>query len=128
MAPKNHHPGDGKLSPQFKARLNRLGTQHKVRAILLLGTKLPEKAPGRRADRRTAISAVHRSAERSLVDIDAILERYGGHRLAPAPDALGSIPVETTVDGITALAGSDHVKAILEDQAISLLPSPKRSF
>jgi hypothetical protein len=55
-----------------------------------------------------------------LGEIDGILERFDGKRSADV-NALGSIPAETTARGIAALAASEHVKAILEDQPISLL-------
>jgi hypothetical protein len=42
-------------------------------------------------------------------------------KLTTNPDALGSISVETTAAGIAALAASEHVKAIIEDQAVSLV-------
>jgi hypothetical protein len=59
-----------------------------------------------------------------LPDLDHILERFDGKRLGTSLDALGCIPVETTAEGIYALAASKHVKAILEDQPISLIPQP----
>jgi hypothetical protein len=49
-------------------------------------------------------------------------------RKATIKNALGSIPVETTARGIAALAASEHVKAILEDQPISLLAKPGHQF
>ena len=52
--------------------------------------------------------------------MDDILGRFDGQRFADEPDALGSIPVEATVAGIEALASSDWVKAIIEDQPIQL--------
>ena len=55
---------------------------------------------------------------RALEAVDAILQRVGGKRLASGPDALGSIPVETSPIGIRALAGCEAVKAVLEDQEI----------
>lgn len=106
---------NGKLSPPFKARLSRLGGKAKIRAIVLLRTDAVP--PG--AARHEAVRAVRQSAHQRLVDIDAILERYGGRRLADAPDALGSVPVETSAQGILALAASDQVKAVLEDQPVS---------
>ncbi len=114
----------GKISPVFSARLNRLGPDQKVGAILLL---LVHGVKGNKGYRRTpsdirqaSINATRKSAAKALHDIDAILERFGGKRLAENPDALGSIHVETTPAGIRALAASDRIKAILEDQAISL--------
>jgi hypothetical protein len=55
-----------------------------------------------------------------MTDIDSILKRHDGRRLARRPNALGSMPVETTAAGIKALASSRWVQAILEDQPIKL--------
>jgi hypothetical protein len=74
-----------------------------------------------RGNRQATIKAMRKSGEQALPDIDRILARFDGKRLAAKPDALGSIPVETTAAGVIALAASEHVKAILEDQAISLI-------
>ena len=60
------------------------------------------------------------AACRCIAGISGVLELHGGRCLADAPDALGAVPVETTVAGIKALAASKHVKAILEDQPVSL--------
>jgi hypothetical protein len=60
-----------------------------------------------------------------LAEIDRPLTHFGGKRLALGVNALGSVPVESTPDGITALASLDSVKAILEDQPISLLSGPR---
>jgi hypothetical protein len=118
-----------KISPEFAARLADLSPGAHVRAILLLQTQAPaggsETGPseGRqsRDQRRQAMEATRRSAEQALGDIDAILEHYGGKRLANGASVLGSIPIETTAKGIDALAASNHVKAILEDQNASLI-------
>ena len=57
---------------------------------------------------------------------DDILTRYDGKRLATSADALGCVPVETVAAGIKALAESEQIEAILEDQPIKPLPKPKR--
>ena len=116
-AASSRNRGNVKLSEPFRARLNRLGSRTKIRAILLLRTGAVP--PG--VARGEAVATLRQSAQQGLGEIDAILERHGGRRLAEAPDALGSVPVETTAGGITALAGCAHVKAILEDQAIRAL-------
>lgn len=119
-----------KISAQFKARLDRLEPQQKIRAIVVLRTKAADAMPTRRqspAERQEAIDAVRKSTEPALIEIDSVLERLGGRRLAPVVNALGSIPIETTTGGITALATLEHVKAILEDQPIALLDSPRQS-
>jgi hypothetical protein len=86
----NNH---SKISREFSRRLDRLQPRDKVRAIVML-------------------------REAALPEIDQILERFDGHRLAEHPNAVGAIPVETTVRGVIALAGADCVKTILEDQNI----------
>ncbi len=50
--------------------------------------------------------------------IDELPKRYGGRRLAAQPDALGSLPVETTAAGIKALAVCESVRGVLEDQEV----------
>ena len=62
----------------------------------------------------------------ALGEIDRLLKRSGGRRLAPSPDAFGSIPVEAPAPGLLALARSEHVRALLEDQPVSLTPEPNR--
>jgi hypothetical protein len=113
------HP---KISREFSLRLGRLKPRDKVRAIVMLraeGNGLSRAGRHSRARRRAVADAIHRSAEKLLPEIDRILARFDGHRLAEHPNALGAIPVELNADGVIALADSDHVKAILEDQPVS---------
>ena len=94
----------------------------------MVRTQSPGEGTGRRqipADRHANIELIRKSAETVLPNIDGILERFDGKRLANV-DTLGCVPIETTVAGIKALAASDHVKAILEDQPISLLSAARR--
>jgi len=121
-------PRKTKISPEFAARLGRLGPKQRVRAIVVLNAETA--GTGQRqsqAERQAVIKAMRQSAERALTDVDDVLKRFGGQRLANIPDALGSLPVETTAAGIAALAASKYIKAILEDQAITLIPRPKRT-
>jgi len=84
------------------------------------GTGSRTSARQNRDDRKAAVQAARESAERALTAIDGILKEYEGRRLARRPNALGSMPVETTAAGIKALASSRWVQAILEDQPIHL--------
>jgi hypothetical protein len=121
MKHKTDGNGSWKISPEFAQRLNRLEPNDTVCAIVLLDARNDTGSGGRRqslTQREASIDAVRDSAERALVDIDAILKRAGGRRLADDPDALGTIPVESTVAGINALADSDWVTAIFEDQSV----------
>jgi hypothetical protein len=123
-----HDAGRAKLSPQFAKHLAQLKPEDTVRVIVLL--RLPElkPAPDRRqsrVERQAALDAVRRSTEAAVTAVDAILDRVGGQRLSSDADVLGSLTVETTSAGVGALAASEHVKAILEDQDISSLSRPR---
>jgi sorbitol-specific phosphotransferase system component IIA len=112
-----------KISAGFAARLDRLGPRQKVHAILFLQTDIDDTSSKRQRgeERAAAIEATRRSAEQALSEVDDILARFDGQRLADRPDVLGSIPVETTTAGVKALASSEWVTAILEDQQIHLI-------
>lgn len=113
-----------KISREFRSRLERLSPNKMIRAIVLLQTPVQENASGQRqtrSHRHAAIEAVKQATEKSLPAVDTVLNRLGGRRLAEHASALGSVPVEATVAGIKALADLEQVKAILEDQPISLL-------
>jgi len=128
MAGTSQSAPSEKIGSRFAEVLGRLGPGQKIRAIVLLRTGNSLGTTGRRGSshrRQAAIVASRRASEPGLREIDRILERHKGTRLATHADVLGSIPVETTAAGVSALAGSEHVKAILEDQQISLLSSPR---
>ncbi|HWT00422.1 MAG TPA: hypothetical protein VN256_09255 [Pyrinomonadaceae bacterium] len=111
-----------KISPAFAARLEQLGPEEKVRAIVMLEAGDARRALKRRPTktaRRAAIKSTRQSVAEVLPDIDRILKRHRGKRLKSEIDALGAVPVVTTPAGINALTTSEHVKAIFEDQAIS---------
>jgi hypothetical protein len=109
-----------KISREFSRRLDRLQPRDKVRAIVMLRAEGNGGGGGRpsRAERQDVAEQVSNAAEAALPEIDQILERFDGHRLAEHPSAVGAIPVETTVGGVIALARADCVKTILEDQNI----------
>jgi len=112
-----------KISSEFSARLARLGPGDKVHAFVLLRTGTTSSRSStrqNRSEREAAVKAARKSAERALTDIDKILKQHDGRRLARRPNALGSMPVETTAAGIKALARSRSVQAVLEDQPIRL--------
>ena len=121
-------PAKPKISAEFSARLARLKPADKIRAIVMLEVERGGKARARRispAQRQAAIDAIGESAKEALVEVDDILLRFEGKRLALTANALGYLPIETTRAGIEALAESEQVKAVLEDQPISLLRKPK---
>lgn len=110
-----------KISPEFAARLARLAPDQKVRVIVLLNTRSARAgntARQGRAERRAAIGVMRTAAAQAMEDVDNIIQQFDGQLHASVPDALGSIPVETSAAGIEALAASPWVKAILEDQPI----------
>ena len=121
MTQNKHDSPKEKISAEFAARLDALGPQQQVRAILLLRGRDPQASPAQRptaADRQASAELMRRSAEQALDSVDKILERFCGQRRASRPDVLGSIPIETTAAGIKALAESEWVKAVMEDQEI----------
>jgi len=111
-----------KISREFSRRLDQLQPRDKVRAIVMLRAEGNGRggASGRpsRSERQEAAEQVSQATEAALPEIDQILEKFDGHRLAEHPNAVGAIPVETTVGGVIALARADCVKTILEDQNI----------
>ena len=111
---------EAKISPEFAGRLSRLRPEEKVRAIVLLTTPQASRTTRRQcaAERKAAVDAVRESAGENLGAVDAILDRFGGERLAERPDVFGSVPVVITPAGVYVLAASDAVKAVLEDQAV----------
>ncbi len=115
----SHRP---KISPEFATRLMTLEPQQKVRVIVLL--QIPETENNKtvtrrtRAERQNTIQSVRNSANQALANITTILQNFEGKTLTEQPDLLGSIPIEITAPGVTALAQSDAVKTIIEDQPI----------
>jgi hypothetical protein len=124
MKSKNDDPQAPKISREFEARLIRLDSERKVRAIVMLQINRPDSEPGQqqaRKSRQATIKSIRQTADLALHDVDTILERFDGKRLTDNANALASILVEAPPDGIRALADSKHVKAIFEDQAIASL-------
>ena len=128
MVYSNGDSHNAKISPEFFVRLAHLKPQQKIRAMVMLHVDGPGKSSGQRqsgAERQAMIERIRQSAEPALTEVDNILAHYNGKRLAASVNALGVVPIETTAAGINALAASDRVKAVLEDQAISLLSTPR---
>ena len=106
------------MSDPFEARLRGLRANAKVRAVVMLQREQPVKSePRERADE---VRRVRESARAALEEVDEILAQFHGRRLADEPNALGYISVETTPAGIRALARSNSVRGIIEDQPVRL--------
>jgi hypothetical protein len=118
--PEHEATAKPKLSPEFVARLSGLHPQQKVRVIVLLQTSEVALSTTHylRTDRKAAIDSVREFSKNALVDLNQIVQKFGGETLAEKADLLGSIPIEITAEGIEALAQSQSVKAVLEDQPI----------
>jgi len=130
MARQSSKPPQPKISPEFARRLARLAPDAMAHAIVLLDTgPAPATARGRpsKAARKTIAEAIQAAAAPAMAEVDRLRERSGGRRLAPVPDLCGSIPVEAPASVLLALAGSEHVRALLEDQPVTLLRDPNRS-
>ncbi len=128
MARQSIQPPKPKISAEFARRLGRLAPDAIARAIVLLDTGSIPAVTGRpsKAARKEIAEAIRTAAAPALAEVDQLLERSGGRRLAPAPDLFGAIPVEAPAPALLALAGSEHVRALLEDQPISLLRDSDR--
>ncbi|MEB3192334.1 MAG: hypothetical protein VKL42_18485, partial [Snowella sp.] len=115
----SHRP---KISPEFATRLMTLEPRQKIRIIVLLQIPKTESnktvKPQTRAERQNTIQSVRNSASQALANITNILQKFEGKTLTEQPDLLGSIPIEITAPGVTALAQSNAVKTIIEDQPI----------
>ena len=85
------------------------------------------RAARRRTPRAAATSLRARGPSRPFARtrkrcyLNHILAEFDSQRLARQVDALGSITVEATSKALNALAASEHVKAIIEDQPVKLL-------
>src|SRR2546423_376085 len=123
MAARQDSEPQTKISAEFKTRLARLKPTQKVRAIVLLRAGSGAHTTRRRngLERKRAVTSVRAHAQTVLPEIDHILAEFNSQRLARQVDALGSITVEATSKALKALAASEHVQAIIEDQPINLL-------
>lgn len=120
-------PQRDKISAEFAARLEQGPADRPCKSIVLLQTNLGSAGPKRptRTERKAAVEAARFSAQSALKVVDEVLGQIGGRRLSSAPDALGSIRVEVTPEGVYRLAHLKEVKAVLEDQGVSPLPPPR---
>lgn len=113
-----------KISREFAAQLENRKADEIVRAVVVLGAAEPAKGNGRRMtrqERARLIEDARCAVEAATEEIAKILETFRGRRLESGLDALGSLALETTPAGIKALAELSAVKAILEDQPVSLI-------
>ncbi|ERT09261.1 putative dNA primase [Lyngbya aestuarii BL J] len=99
-----------KISSEFAARLSRMNSGEMIRVIVFLKTETQgtKKTP----------QEVQQIAENKLDNIRPILTKYKGELIGERPNVLGSIAIKITVAGVYALAESESVKMIVEDQAI----------
>src|SRR5262245_31117059 len=129
MARRSTELPKSKISPEFARRLARLAPDAMARAIVVLDTgPAPAAPPGRpsKPTRKAVAEAIQTAASAALREVDRLLERSGGRRLTPGPDLLGSVPVEAPASVLLALAGSEQVRAILEDQPLTRMRDPDR--
>ncbi len=114
------------ISREFAARLDHLDSSKNIRAVVMLrSVNSPASSTrGTRGQRAGLVRKVREGAAAALPSIDRILKLYHGKRLSEDVGVLGNIVIEATPDGIRALAASEHVKAVLEDQHILQLVNP----
>ena len=119
-----HKPfNKNKISSEFANRLNNLQPQQKVRVIVLLKFENRGKKSGCHQsliERQATMEAIRNSAKQALSYIRKIIQDFGGKQLADSPNVLGQIPVEISAAGVNALAESEAVKGVMEDQPIYL--------
>ncbi len=112
----------GKISDEFADRLASLSDQQKVRAVVMPAPYLVSNgSQGQRVrgeERQAIVREARTRTEETFSEIDAVLAQAGGQRLTERGNALGFIVIETTVDGITAIADLNWVGTVLEDQSI----------
>jgi hypothetical protein len=109
------------ISAELSDRLESLQPDQTLRAVLLLETGSSGRSRDRRMsieERGALIAEIREAASAALGDVDRILDRFGGRRLSKEPDNLGSITVEASAKGLRALAESERVKVVLEDQLL----------
>ncbi len=114
------NPFKNKISSEFACRLKNLAPQQKVSVIVFLDVEQAGRRNNSRlsrAERRVAMEAIRHSAKLALDYIRKIIQDFGGKELAD-PDVLGSVPIEISAAGVKALAASDAVKAVVEEQKI----------
>jgi hypothetical protein len=127
MAHAISKPQPSRISHEFATRLDHLAAKKRVRAVVMLrtGNSAIQSTRPARKDRATLVHNARETAAAALSSIDRILKRHHGKRLSADVGPLGNIVVEATADGILALAASEHVTAVLEDQSILQLAPPR---
>ncbi len=104
-------------------RLDRMNPDQMIRIIVVLSPMSERREPKVRLtkhERDKKIEEMKRLHRPVLAEIDAVLDRFGGSKSTRGMEALGCVLVETTAAGIEVLALIANVKAIMEDQPISL--------
>lgn len=117
-----------KISNEFADRLASLPSDHQVRAVVLPAPYLVNGSNGSRVqgeERQAILREARTRTEETFAEIDNVLAGVGGQRLTESGNALGFIVVETTADGITAIADLGWVGTVLEDQAIRPVHQPE---
>jgi hypothetical protein len=119
-----------KISNEFAHRLALLPSNHQVRAIVLPAPYLVNGngSNGARVQgeaRQAILREARTRTEETFAEIDNVLASVGGQRLTESGNALGFVVVETTADGISAIANLGWVGTILEDQAIRPVHQPE---
>ncbi|MFY9574012.1 MAG: hypothetical protein WAV20_21650 [Blastocatellia bacterium] len=111
------------ISREFATRLDHLDAKKTIRVVVMLQADngKPSTHPTRQ-HRAGLVRKARKNASAALPSIDKILKRHHGKRLSEGVGPLGHIVVEAPPEGIRALAASEHVKAVLEDQSILRIP------
>lgn len=93
-----------------------------VAVLVALNLEVPDVSSRDRnlmTRRSRVVRCLAKASRPALTEIDRILDQYGGRRLAKV-SALGTVPVQVKPAGVSALAKSKFVKAVLHDQPVTL--------
>ncbi len=115
---------DLKISAEFAKRLADRRDDDMVRVIVVFDTARKRSTGERRPlsqERSASIAVIRNAAEKALPAVDMILKKCGGRRLADQVNSLGTLPIETTRFGVNELVKAPFVRALLEDQPVTLL-------
>jgi len=108
------------ISREFASRLDQVDAKKNIRAVVMLRTNngaAPSTRPSR-DERAKLVRDARKTASAAMPSIDRILKRHHGKRLSNDVGSLGNIVVEAPPEGIRALAASQYVRAVLEDQSV----------
>ena len=111
------------IGDSLRATLGRAPAGKLLKVVVMVGLPPVEALADRSAirARRKRITAEARAETRRVsIELDGLLKQFGGRLFDVGAGAIGALALETTPDGIRAIAALDDVKAVVEDQPLQL--------